>query len=151
MTHLHSHAAVGIARNPIHAALAPFPIVCFTLTLLTDIAYWQSSTLMWQYFSEWLLLVGLIFGVLAALAGAVDFLSRPELRAWVPAWPQAVGSVSALALAFVNSLVHAADGWTGVFPYGLILSLLTVLVMIVGSWLGRSLVYRHDVGVSRNE
>lgn len=150
MTRLHPSAA-AIARHPIHATLVPFPIVCFTLTLLTDIAYWQSSNLMWQYFSEWLLLAGLVFGALAALAGAVDFLLRPEVRAPGSAWPHAVGGVIVLVLAIVNSFVHAADGWTGVVPYGLVLSAATVLVMMVTDWFGRAMVFRHGVGVSDHE
>ncbi len=150
MNRLHSPAAAAIAKHPIHATLAPFPIVCFTLTLLTDIAYWRTSNLMWQHFSEWLLLAGLVFGVLAGLAGAVDFLFRPELRASRPAWPHAIGSVIVLVLAFFNSLVHAADGWTGVVPYGLVLSAATVLVMGLSDWFGRAMVFRHGAGVSRD-
>lgn len=147
----HPRSTAAIAGHPIHATLVPFPIVCFTLTLLTDIAYWQTSNLMWLHFSEWLLLAGLIFGALAALTGAVDVLFRREVRAPRPAWPHAIGGVIVLALAFVNSLVHAGDGWTAVVPYGLILSAVTVLVMAVTDWLGRSMVFRHGVGVSNHE
>ena len=43
-----------------------------------------------------------------------------------------------LALASLNSLVHAGDGWTAVVPYGLILSAVTVIVVIATAWLGRS-------------
>src|SRR3546814_5787201 len=64
------------------------------------------------------------------------------------AWPHALGSVIALVLAIVNSFVHAADGWTGVVPYGLILSAATVVVMMVSDWFGRAMVFRHGVGVS---
>ena len=141
----------AIARQPIHAMLVPFPIVCFTLTLLTDIAYWRTSYLMWQYFSEWLLLAGLVFGALAAIAGAIDFLLRWETRAAPHAWPHAIGGVVVLLLAFVNSLVHAGDGWTGVMPYGLALSAVTVVVMMVTNWFGRAMVYRHGIGVSSHD
>jgi len=144
-------ATAVVARHPIHAMLVPFPIVCFTLTLLTDIAYWQTSNLMWQHFSEWLLFAGLVFGALAAIAGAVDFLFRRDVRATSGAWPHALGSVLVLVLAFINSFVHAADGWTGVVPWGLVLSALTVLVMILTNWFGRAMVYRHDAGVTRHE
>ena len=147
----HHASAAAIARHPIHATLVPFPIVCFTLTLLTDIAYWQTSYLMWQYFSEWLLLAGLVFGVLAAIVGAIDFMLRPRIRAQRPAWPHAIGSLVALALAVLNSLVHAGDGWTGVVPYGLILSGATVLVMLVTDWFGRAMVFRYGAGVSSHE
>jgi uncharacterized membrane protein len=107
----HPRATAAIAGHPIHATLVPFPIVCFTLTLLTDIAYWQTSNLMWHHFSEWLLLAGVVFGGLAALAGAIDFLFRREVRAQGPAWPHAIGGVTVLGLAIVNNLVHAGDGW----------------------------------------
>jgi uncharacterized membrane protein len=147
----HPASTAAIARHPIHPMLVPFPIACFTLTLLTDIAYWRTSNLMWKHFSEWLLLAGLVFGALAALAGAVDFLSRREIRAQRPAWPHAIGNVVVMLLALVNSFVHSADGWTGVVPWGLILSAATVLLLLVTGWLGGSLVYRHGVGVSHHE
>ncbi len=129
--------------HPIHATLAQFPIVCFTLTLFTDIAYWRTSYLMWQYFSEWLLLAGLVFGGLAVLAGIVDLLFRRGRRSRRRAWPHTVGSVLVLILALVNSLVHAGDGWTAVVPYGLILSAVTVAVMVVSDWLGHSMTARQ--------
>jgi uncharacterized membrane protein len=137
----------AIAGHPIHAALVPFPIVCFTLTLLTDIAYWRTSYLMWQEFSAWLLLAGLAVGALAAIFGAVDLLFRARVRALRVAWVHGLGNLVVLGLAFVNSLVHAADGWTAVVPTGLALSAATVVVMIVTVWLGRAMVFRHGVGV----
>lgn len=144
----HAPSTAAISSHPIHATLAPFPIVCFTLTLLADIAYWRTANLMWQHFAEWLLFAGLVFGALAALAGAVDFAFRREVRRPGPAWPHALGSIAVLLLAFANSLIHARDGWTGVIPYGLILSAVTVLLMMVSDWLGRAMVYRYGVGVS---
>jgi uncharacterized membrane protein len=136
-----------IAGLPIHAMLVPFPIVCFTLALITDIVFWRTSHLMWAEFSAWLLLAGLVFGVLAAVFGAVDFLANREVREQRPAWPHAIGNVVVLVLAFFNNLVHAHDGWTGVVPWGLILSALTVLIMFVTGWLGASLVHNYGVGV----
>lgn len=149
MSHAYAPSTLAIARHPIHATLAPFPIVCFTLTLFADIAFWQTANLLWLHFAEWLLLAGLVFGALAALAGAVDFLFRRQARAPGAAWPHALGSVVVLILALVNSFVHAGDGWTAVVPNGLILSVVTVVVMLVSDWFGRALVYRHAVGVSQ--
>lgn len=119
--------------DPVHAALQAFPIACFSLTVLTDTAYIQTSNLLWLHFSEWLLLAGLVFGVLALLARAVHFLiyrSRPS-------WLALLGGVVVLILATINSFVHTADGWTAVVPYGLALSIGTVLVMILTAWLAR--------------
>lgn len=149
MAHVHPPVTAAIAGQPVHAMLAQFPNVCFTLTLITDILYWRTSNLMWNEFSSWLLLAGLLFGALALIAGLVDFLFRSTVRAPAPAWPHAIGGVIVLALAILNSFVHAADGWPAVVPWGLTLSALTVIVMVATDWLGRALVFRHGVGVSR--
>ncbi len=142
----HPQARAAIAGQPIHSMLVQFPIVCFTLTLFTDIAYWRTANLMWQYFSAWLLFAGLVFGALAVLAGVVDFLFR-SVRSSGAAWPHAIGSLIVLALAIVNSLIHARDGWTAVVPWGLALSAATVLIMLVTNWFGRAMVVRDGVGV----
>jgi len=147
----HPRSTASIAGHPIHPMLVPFPIAFFTLALVMDIAYWQSSNLTWKHFAEWLLLAGLVFGALAAVAGAVDFFSRREIRARSPAWPHAIGNVIVMFLAFFNSLVHARDGWTGVVPTGLALSFATVLLLLFTGWLGGALVFRHGVGVKHHD
>ncbi|WP_237065818.1 DUF2231 domain-containing protein [Loktanella sp. M215] len=131
--------------------LVVFPLTCFTLTLFTDLAYWQTSDLMWQNFSAWLLFAGLVFGGLAALAGLVDLVANPRIRAISTAWVHAVGNICVLLLALLNSLVHAGDGWTAVVPWGLALSALTVAIMVFTGWLGASLVHQYGVGVAQND
>lgn len=151
MTHLNTPVTATVGGQPIHPMLAQFPNVCFTLTLLTDVVYWRTSYLMWQEFSSWLLLAGLVFGTLALIAGLIDFLFRSAVRDPAPAWPHAIGGVVVLALAFLNSLVHAGDGWTAVVPWGLILSVATVIAMVISNWLGRALVFHYGVGVRRHD
>ena len=138
-----------IAGHPIHPMLVPIPITCFVGALFTDIAYVASAEIMWANFSAWLLVVGVIFGVLAAIAGLADFLGNRVVRAQSPAWPHLIGNAVVLGLAVVNTLIHMRDAWTSVWPTGLILSVLTVLILPVTGWLGWALVYRHGVGVAR--
>ena len=123
----------------IHAALVPFPIVCFTLALLSDLAFWNTANLMWHNFSSWLLFVGLVMGGVAGIFGVVRLLFGRDVRGHDRAWMHGLGNVLVLALAFLNSLVHAGDGWTGVVPYGIALSAATVAVMLVTVWLGRAM------------
>jgi uncharacterized membrane protein len=150
MDYQYRSAELVVGRPALRAIFMPFPVACFTLTLLTDIFFWQTSNLLWSHFSSWLLLAGVVFGALAALAGVVDLLVG-RLRAPDPVWPLAIGGAVVLALAFVNSLVHAGDGWTAVVPYGLILSAVTVVVMAVIAWFCRAPVYRYDVEVRHAE
>ncbi len=143
------HSTAKIAGRPIHPMLVPFPIVCFIGTLVTDIAYWRTAQMMWANFSAWLLAIGIITGVLAAIAGLIDFLANRLIRAQRPAWPHMVGNIVVLLLALLNSFVHTRDAWTSVVPTGLILSVIVVLILPVTGWLGWSMVYRHGVGAVR--
>lgn len=137
-----------IAGHPLHPMLVPFPIVCFVGTLLADLAYWRTADMMWADFAAWLVTAGVIMGFLAAVVGAIDFLSNRLIRAQSPAWPHVLGNVLVLALGTVNMLIHSRDGWTSVVPLGLVLSAITVAVLVVTGWLGWSMVYRHHVGVA---
>ncbi|MBV9433065.1 MAG: DUF2231 domain-containing protein [Hyphomicrobiales bacterium] len=127
--------------------LVPFPIVCFVGTFLSDLAYWRTMDMMWADVSAWLVTLGVVLGVLAALAGLVDFLGNRLIRKQRPAWPHVLGNVVVLVLSFINALVHSRDAWTSVVPTGLILSGVTVLVLLFTGWMGWSLVYRHRVGI----
>jgi uncharacterized membrane protein len=138
-----------IAGHPIHPMLVPVPIVCFIGALLTDIAYIVTAEMMWADFSAWLLSVGVVVGVLAAIAGLVDFLSNRLIREQTPVWPHMLGNTFVLILAFFNALIHTRDAWTSVWPVGIILSIAVVLILPVTGWLGWTMVYRHGVGVIR--
>ena len=138
-----------IANHPIHPMLVSVPIVCFVGALLTDITYYATAEIMWADFSAWLLAVGVIVGILAAIAGLTDFLGNPMIREQAAAWPHMLGNLLVLVLSFFNLLVHTRDAWTSVVPTGLILSIIVVLILPVTGWLGWTLVYRHGVGVAR--
>ncbi len=133
MTYHHSPPASAVAANTFGAALLAFPIACFSLVLLTDIAYVRTENLLWLHFSEWLLLAGLVFGVLALPVRVIGRFLKDER----PAWLAVLGGIVVLLLATLNSFIHTADGWTAVMPYGLLVSVLTVVAMIVTAWFGR--------------
>lgn len=149
MTDQSLHSTALIARHPIHPMLVPIPITCFIGALLTDIAYYATAEMMWADFSSWLLIAGLIGGVLAGLAGLTDFLGNRLIRSQAPAWPHLLGNLLVLLLSFFNLLIHTRDGWTSVVPTGIVLSIVVVLILPITGWLGWALVYRHGVGVSR--
>ncbi len=133
MAALHSPPAASNAY-PLSALFVPFPFVCFTLTLLTDILYWRTSHLMWSNFSDWLLFFGLVIGALALVAGLIDFV-RPATRALRPPLAAVIAFLVVLLLALLNSFIHAGDGWTAIVPYGLLASAVTLLAMIVSVYL----------------
>jgi uncharacterized membrane protein len=140
--------SAAIGGVPIHAMLVPFPIVCFTGAMITDIIYANTAVIQYTDFSSWLLAFGLFMGALAALFGMFDLFRNQAADRPTIAWVHMIGNFAVLALALVNSFVHARDAWTSVVPTGLTLSIITVLLLVVTGFLGHRLAYRH---VARDE
>jgi len=152
MTSLHAqHWAVPPSTGyRLYSFLMQFPVVCFTLALLTDFTYWQTSNLMWTEFSAWLLLAGIAPGTVAMLVRLFDLLIDRSERRRSAAWLHFLGLVVILVLAFFNNLIHARDGWTSVVPWGFTLSALTVLAIAITGWLGRSLLQPRTAEANDN-
>jgi uncharacterized membrane protein len=141
---LNDNAASGPALFRI---LVSFPIACFCGALATDIAYAFTADMLWADFSAWLLAAGIILGVIAAVAGMIDFLVNRRNRLMGPVWAVAIGGLIVLLLALLDNLVHSRDAWTSVVPAGLALSAITVIVMLITAWFGATRVYRPVVAI----
>ncbi|MDS9468893.1 DUF2231 domain-containing protein [Paracoccus sp. MBLB3053] len=118
-------------RSRLIAVLWAFPIACFSLTLLCDVAYWRSENLLWQNFSSWLLAAGLLCGSMAVLWWLLGLM----MGWWGAHWRGMALAVAILIAAFVNSVIHAGDGWTAVVPWGIALSIVTVFLMLASGFL----------------
>jgi uncharacterized membrane protein len=140
-----------LGGRPIHVMLVPVPIVCFVGTLITDIVYWQTAMMLWADMSTWLLALGLIVSLFAALAGLIDFFHDHRIRELRCAWIHGLGNATALILSIFNACIHTRDAYTSVVPTGLILSALVVVILLVTTWNGWTLVYRHGIGVRQGE
>ena len=141
--------AVIVVRRPIHVMLAPFAVACLVGALFTDIAYASSANTMWADFSTWLVTVGVILAFVAAIAGLFDFFSRRLVTEHGPVWPYVLGNILVLLLALLNTLIHTHDAWTSVMPWGLALSILTVILILATGWMGWWTIDRYRVGDTR--
>jgi uncharacterized membrane protein len=150
-------------RSSLHAVIAPYATACLAGTLLTDIAYWQTAEMMWANFSSWLISAGVVLIFVAALAGIVDFFRNRSSRGRIardpayderivlerrPVFPHVIGTILVLVIATANMFIHTRDAWTSVVPWGLALSALTVVILIVTGWLGKPRSNPTRVGVS---
>src|SRR5229473_953519 len=120
--------------RPIHKMLVSFSAAYFAGALVTDIVYWQMPDVLWERFSIWLIVAGLIMAGLATIAYVIDLAGRRRVDR--PAWPRAVGYALAVLLALTNAFVHSRDGYTAVVPAGLTLSVLVVIVLVLTAWVG---------------
>ncbi len=132
-------AARASGAHPLHVILAAYPIACFTGAFVTDLAYAETYQMQWANFSVWLIAVGVVMGVLAAIAGLVDYALHRGDRARRSASLHTLGNALALLLAVVNGFVHSRDAYTSVMPTGLVLSAIVAVLVLVSSWLGSTL------------
>ncbi|MFC3088561.1 DUF2231 domain-containing protein [Tabrizicola soli] len=135
---IHSPLRVGPAALPGQETLTCFAAAFFTLALLTDWAYVQTMILTWQDFSSWLLFAGLVAGGIAVLLWLIGL----ALYRQRPVWIIVILNALVLAAAFLNSLVHAGDGWTAIVPWGIGLSLVTCVLMLASAVLRRQAFHR---------
>jgi uncharacterized membrane protein len=124
--------------------LVSFSAAYFAGALVTDLVYWQMPDALWERFSIWLILAGLVMAGLATIAYVIDLAGRRRIER--PAWPRVIGYALAVLLSVVNAFVHSRDGYTAVVPNGLTLSALVVVVLILTAWVGMALANRQRFG-----
>jgi uncharacterized membrane protein len=137
-----------IAGHPIHPMLIPFPIAFFVATFVCDLAFWQTENSAWATAAIWLLGAGLVMAALAAIAGLVDVLGEPRIRALNAVWWHAGGNVIVVLIELYNWYARYTQGTGAVVPKGLVLSLIVVGILLFTGWQGWEMVYRHRVGVA---
>lgn len=140
-------STVAIAGHPLHPLIVTFPIAFLTATFGTDVVYWFTGDGFWARASFWLIIAGLVTGLLAAATGMSDFLKIDRVRQHSAGWAHMVGNVAALGLSLINLLLRWNNQAGAILPTGLIISLLVAGLLGVTGWYGAELVYRHKVAV----
>jgi uncharacterized membrane protein len=144
--HVHPRSTARIGDHPIHPMLIPFPIVCFILTFVADVIFTRTHDTTWATASVWLLVVGLVFAALAAIAGLTDFLGDDRVRGSSDAVKHMLANVTAVVLELVNVILRWRD--TGfIDSAGVYISGIVVLILLYSGWKGGDLVFRHGIGV----
>ncbi|HYG35565.1 MAG TPA: DUF2231 domain-containing protein [Clostridia bacterium] len=87
-------------------------------------------------------------GVLAAIPGAVDLLRVERAGSLPAALVHGLGNILALLIAFANLALRWDQQSSSVMWTGLALSTIIVTILLVTSWVGGELAYKHGVGVS---
>ncbi len=141
------HSTAAIAGHPIHPSLIPFPITLLVGALVTDLAYLRTRDRFWARNSRWMLGSGLATGLLAAVFGAVDYLTIPAVQRNPKAQAHAAGNVAAMLLTALN-LMRRMKNPTEAVERNVGLSLLVASLLGVTGALGGELSYRDKIGVN---
>ena len=123
----------GTALHPLHAFFLAGIVPLFIGVLLNDYAYWSSYELQWKNFASWMLVGALVFNGLALL-GSILSLVRADKRMGTPV-AYFLLLLATFVLGLINSFVHAKDVWASM-PTGLILSVVTVILACIATWIG---------------
>ena len=94
----------------------------------SDYMYSQNSLMQWSNASEWLIAVGLIFALIAAIVLLIEVLTH---RAGPISWLDFTLLAVAAVLSLVNAFVHSRDAWTTVVPQGIWLSGISALLLLI--------------------
>jgi uncharacterized membrane protein len=130
-------------RRPIYKMPVSFSAAYFSAALVTDLVYWQMPNVMWERFSIWLIVAGLILAGIAVIAYVIDLAGSKIER---PAWPSVVGYALAVLVSLINAFVHSRDGYTAVVPTGLMLSGSVVVVLLLTAVTGMVSANRSRAG-----
>jgi uncharacterized membrane protein len=140
-------AKARLFGHPIHQMLIVFPLGLLATSLFFDIARLSSGNPQWGTISYYLIAVGIITGLVAAVFGLVDWLSIPGgTRAKRIGLLHGGGNVVVVLLFAGSWLLRWGDPGSPPTP-AIILSVLAVLLALVTGWLGGELVDRLGVGV----
>jgi uncharacterized membrane protein len=153
--HRPAAAMVGGYGHPLHPLLAAVPIGAFVATLAFDLASKAGEGRAFGRPATWLAAIGVAAGVVAAIFGAVDFLRLPRgTRARrIGTWHLGTMLV-VLALFGAGFAVRRADAsqyLDGSPTAAVVLSAVGVVVLVVGAWLGATMVYSFGVRVADDE
>ena|SRR5690242_15346347 len=139
---------VKLFGHPVHPMLIVFPAGLFTAAVIFDILYLILSKPILTTVSFYMIAVGVIGGLLAAIFGFIDWLGLPSnSRAkQIGGW-HGLGNFVIVVLFAVSWLLR--NGNPNFVPNGfaMVLSFAGILLALVTLWIGGELVYRLGVAV----
>jgi uncharacterized membrane protein len=135
--------------HPVHPMLIHFPLAMFPAALVFDGVYLATGDARWADICFWLISVGLLGAVPAAVFGILDWSTIPPgTRAYrVGIWHGLANATVSTMFVVSWILRYRAEGFTPLSAAAF--DLVAVLLALVAAWLGGELVTRHGVGVDR--
>jgi len=140
-------ARARLLGHPVHQMLIVFPLGLLGGSIIFDITYLVRRTGNWGETAFWMIAVGVISGLVAAIFGAIDWLAIPGgTRAKRIGMLHGVGNVVVVVLFAVSWYLRSGNP-RAPSTTAIVLSFVGVALAIVTGWLGGELVGRLGVGV----
>ncbi len=131
-----------------HPILIVFPLGLLGTSVIFDLIHLVRPNPQFPIVSYWMIIAGIIGGVVAAVPGFVDWLAIPKgTRARSVGLIHAIGNDIVLILFFVSWWVRGDEPNYAPTTLALALSLVALLLSLLTGWLGGELVERLGVSV----
>lgn len=134
-------------RHPLHPMLVHFPLACWSLATIADFASAHYGKPAW-HLAGTLLLIGLVMALPAIVTGVIELIQVPDERAAMrDAYLHMVVMMLAFAL-YAASLLMRVDAGHFIAPgaAAITVSACGFVALMIGGWLGGTLVYGHGIG-----
>ncbi|WP_112244552.1 DUF2231 domain-containing protein [Kribbella monticola] len=144
----------GPYGHPFHPVMVTVPIGAWVASVVFDIIAFASSGDE-SVFSEgayWLILIGIIGAVVAALFGLMDLLVIPRgTPAFRTGLTHMAANLTVVVLFIVNFAIRAGQGYEDASVVGFVISLIALALLGFSGWLGGKLAYHYGVRVASEE
>jgi uncharacterized membrane protein len=144
-------AVAGPYGHPFHPMMVTLPIGCWVASLVFDIVSKTSDSNASAFArgSAWLIGIGIVGALLAAVLGLMDFMTVPTgTKARRVGLTHMLLNSVVLVLFVVDLLVRRSDGFHRVHTFPLVLTIVALVLLGVSGWLGGELSYRYGVRVA---
>lgn len=135
----------SIKKHPLHPLLVAGPIGLWVFALVCDIVAAAGGTGAWSTVALYSVAGGIVGAVVAAVPGVIDYFSIDETAMRRIANYHLLVNIGALVIFTINLWSRFELPPTSIVP--LILSVLGVIGIGIGGWLGGEMVYIKGMGV----
>lgn len=145
-------ALAGPYGHPFHPVMVTIPIGAWVSSVVLDIVSLATDNSGLADGSQWLIGIGIVGALIAALLGLMDLSSIPRgTKAYRTGVTHMLLNLGAVTLFVVDFIIRAAHGTDSVPVFGFILSIVAVAVLGASGWLGGMLAYHYGVRVADEE
>jgi uncharacterized membrane protein len=135
----------SIKKHPMHPMLVGFPIGLWVFALVCDVVHAVSGSAIWQTVATFCVAGGIVGALLAAVPGLIDYFSIDEAEMKRIANLHLTVNLCAVVIFAINLWLRLRLPAESNVPLGL--SVVGVLAMGFGGWLGGEMVYFKGMAV----
>ena len=139
----------SIKKHPVHPMLVGFPIGLWVFALVCDVMRAAGGTNVWQTVAIYCITAGIVGALVAAVPGLIDYFSIDEAAMKRIANLHLALNLGAVVIFAINLWLRFLLPAESYLPLGM--SIVGVLAIGVGGWLGGEMVYVKGMAVEAVE